>query len=199
MAIAVMTFAVCFAGGFFPAVSADLYLLSAAVLVGPSMLPVLIMFGTAGQIAGKSATYLIATCAGGGARPRSRSHSQHWESGEVVPVTRLMRVPPWRTWLSTARNGGTTREMRSFGTRTAWRRPVERSIHRLRLLHRRRPHLACAVVALSALASVPPFFAVAAACGALRLGLCRFVLAATAGRLVRNAFIVAAPSLLRGA
>jgi len=55
-----------------------------------------------------------------------------------------------------------------------------------------------ALIFLSALASVPPFFAVSLAAGAAEFGLLRFVLAASAGRAIRTALLVSVPGLMRG-
>lgn len=55
-----------------------------------------------------------------------------------------------------------------------------------------------ALIFVSALASVPPFFAVSLAAGAAEFGLLRFVLAASAGRAIRTAVFVSVPGLLRG-
>jgi membrane protein YqaA with SNARE-associated domain len=48
----------------------------------------------------------------------------------------------------------------------------------------------------SALASVPPFFAVSLAAGAAQFGMLRFALSATAGRAIRTGVLAAVPGLL---
>ena len=60
MLVTMMTFAVCFAGAVFPAISAELCLVGAAALVTPALVPVIVLAGTAGQLAGKVLVYLAA-------------------------------------------------------------------------------------------------------------------------------------------
>jgi uncharacterized membrane protein YdjX (TVP38/TMEM64 family) len=184
MLASIVTFAVCLAGGFFPAISVDLYLLGAAAIAAPGTLPLLVIVATVGQVVGKGAAYLAAgQLASGGvvARRRDRAGTADRDATDSPSVADV------RT--HTRFHARAVAPLRSLQRRTSGR---------ARGFIRRRPGLACVVVMISALTSVPPFFAVAAACGALHIGFGRFVVAAFAGRIIRTAAIVAFPSLLTG-
>jgi membrane protein YqaA with SNARE-associated domain len=60
-----------------------------------------------------------------------------------------------------------------------------------------RPSKAMAVLALSSVTGVPPFYAVSFAAGTLRLSLAAFLAIGTAGRMIRFAAVFFAPDLFR--
>jgi uncharacterized membrane protein YdjX (TVP38/TMEM64 family) len=202
MLTSIVTFAVCLAGGFFPAISVDLYLLGAAAIAAPGTLPLLVIVATVGQVAGKGAAYLAAgqlasgRVAAGIAGGRA---VRRLTSGRVLPRRRDRAGTADRDATDSPSVADVRTHTRFHARAVAPLRSLQRrTSRRARGFIRRRPGLACVVVMISALTSVPPFFAVAAACGALHIGFGRFVVAAFAGRVIRTAAIVAFPSLLTG-
>jgi membrane protein YqaA with SNARE-associated domain len=78
--------------------------------------------------------------------------------------------------------------------KTAW---VVRSVSRARELLRQRPGYGVGVLALSAVASVPPFHLASIAAGITRIPVLPFALICLAGRLVRFGVLAGVPMLLR--
>lgn len=83
----------------------------------------------------------------------------------------------------------------SSGTDGRWRRSWKRQLRRFKVLCRRHPTWAAVFLLGSALLSLPPFAATAAAAGWARVSLTTFLVTAFVGRYVRFASLAAAPTL----
>jgi membrane protein YqaA with SNARE-associated domain len=73
---------------------------------------------------------------------------------------------------------------------------VQRGIDRWRVRLQRRPQSAIAIIFLSALLGIPPFFIVSVAAGALGVEFPRFLVAGAVGRLVHFTVVAFVPDIL---
>jgi membrane protein YqaA with SNARE-associated domain len=73
---------------------------------------------------------------------------------------------------------------------------VQRGIDRWRLRLQRRPQSAVAIIFLSALVGIPPFFIVSVAAGALGVAVRRFLVAGAVGRLAHFTIVAFVPDIL---